>query len=182
MFRRVVTPLTSFARLAAQPSPHVFTVPRLHSTNTHVPPLKFRVLNFYVIAPIGNIEHEMNCHRQVLVSMNMFGRVYVCADGINAQVSGVIESCDSYEDFVTSRFPSQQIIFKRDLAPEHAFPTLKVKAKRLVPFDADLGQRGISLSPVQWKQKLDDIAAGADNTVVLDVRNSYEWVCFFRGL
>ena len=35
----------------------------------------------------------------------MVGRVYVCADGLNAQVSGTVAACAAYRGFAEAELP-----------------------------------------------------------------------------
>ena len=141
--------------------------------------LPFRVLAFYAIAPIDDPDAAVTRHRAFLAKRDMVGRVYLCADGLNAQVSGTAQACLAYREFVGGdEFPLERLVFKEDPIEELAFPKLRVKHKGLVPApksgDAvELHDRGVDLSPDEWAAKLD--AADAEGTVVLDVRNSYEW-------
>ena len=110
----------------------------------------------------------------------MVGRVYLCADGLNAQVSGTAADCAAYRGFAATAFPDVDILFKEDPLADLAFPKLRVKLKALVPgATVDLSNRGEDLSPEQWATMLADEAAPKH---VLDVRNSYEWdVGHFQG-
>jgi hypothetical protein len=47
---------------------------------------KFAVVNFYVINVINDVEQEVKHHQEILTRLGMVGRVYVCREGINAQV------------------------------------------------------------------------------------------------
>ena len=56
----------------------------------------------------------------------MVGRVYICEDGINAQVSGTTDDCAAYRRFVAAGFPEPPL-FKEDPVAEPSFPRLRVK-------------------------------------------------------
>ena len=143
-----------------------------------------QVLAFYAVSPVAEPDASVEAHRKFLAARDMVGRVYVCADGLNAQVSGSIEACADYRAFAATQFPTLSLIFKEDPIDEPAFPKLRVKHKALVPALADgqpldLTRRGEDLTPKQWQSFLSDTAT---DKVVLDVRNTYEWdVGHFEG-
>ena len=139
--------------------------------------LPYRVLAFYAIAPVADPDEAVEQHRRFLAEQRMVGRVYVCADGLNAQVSGTAASCEAYRTFAAAAFPSEQLLFKEDPIEELAFPKLRVKHKALVPGAAvDLNARGEDVAPERWAAMLADADAQPDaKPAVLDVRNSYEW-------
>ena len=143
--------------------------------------LPFRVLAFYAIAPIADPTARVEAHRAFLSAREMVGRVYICAEGLNAQVSGSTAACAEYRDFVSrgddfadaDTLATQPLLFKEDPVGDLQFPKLRVKHKALVPgAPVDLAQRGEDLSPERWAAML---AAADEKRVVLDVRNSYEW-------
>tara|TARA_B100000524_G_C23652949_1_gene370800 strand:- start:222 stop:1781 length:1560 start_codon:yes stop_codon:yes gene_type:complete len=138
--------------------------------------LPHRILAFYAIHPLSDPDAAVEDHRRFLSSQEMVGRVYLSANGLNAQVSGTVASCAAYREFVTQRFTDTQLLFKEDPVAELAFPKLRVKAKELVPQmgdqSVDLSERGIDLTPEEWDAMLKE---QGDEALVLDVRNDYEW-------
>ena len=48
--------------------------------------LPFRVLAFYVLAPVAAPAAAVEAHRRFLLAREMVGRVYISAEGLNAQV------------------------------------------------------------------------------------------------
>ena len=97
----------------------------------------------------------------------MVGRVYICEDGLNAQVSGTAAACEAYRAFAAAEFASIQLLFKEDPIDSIAFPKLRVKHKGLVPKhggDAplDLSARGVDLTPEEWARKLAEAEGGAE--------------------
>ena len=145
--------------------------------------LPYRVLAFYAVTPLDDVDEKVEAHRSFLAEHSMVGRVYVCADGLNAQVSGTAAACAEYRAFAAQELPpTLQLIFKEDPVGEPAFPKLRVKHKQLVPNGPngqrpDLSMRGEDLSPERWAAMLEEHAVGSESSdaVVLDVRNSYEW-------
>ena len=179
--------------LASQRIPHRSRPPQLNvlSVNRALDfSLPYRVLAFYALAPIPEpIDEAVERHRAFLTKRDMVGRVYLCADGLNAQVSGTAQACVDYREWVASEFPSEQLVFKEDPLEEPAFPRLRVKHKGLVPKpksgeEVDLSNRGEDLTPEAWAAMLEEGGSSLRNTtgattitspVVLDVRNNYEW-------
>jgi len=137
--------------------------------------LTFRTLAFYVISTVEQPQRMVEEHSAFLAERGMVGRVYCCADGVNAQVSGDVHACDEYMQLLVSSFPTQQLLFKLDPVAEVAFPKLRVKLKALVPSlqgeRLNLADRGVDLSPVAW----DEMMAEPSHKLLLDVRNGYEW-------
>ena len=159
-------------RLCAPLPPTVSVNPLLDAS------LPARVLAFYVIAPVAEPEAAVDRHRDFLTAREMSGRVYLSADGMNAQVSGLAAACAEYRDFVAAEFPSERLLFKEDPVDELAFPRLRVKHKALVPEMADgaavdLADRGEDVAPEEWQRMLAE--RNTSNVRVLDVRNGYEW-------
>ncbi len=151
--------------------------------------LPFRVLAFYVIAPIAEPQAAAERHQAFLESAGLAGRVYVHADGLNAQLSGTPEACAAYRAFASEAFGASSpspILFKEDPVEQVAFPKLRVKHKALVPqaegaqimLSDAAGERGEDVSPERWAEMLEqrdaEAAAGDDSTVLLDVRSAYE--------
>eukprot|EP00900_Chrysochromulina_parva_P006604 jgi/Chrpa1/15945/Chrysochromulina_OHIO_Genome00001585-RA len=146
--------------------------------------LPYRVLAFYAIAPVAAPDDAVAEHRQYLLKHDMVGRVYICADGLNAQVSGTTASCEAYRAFAAAAFPGIQLFFKEDPVAEPAFPKLRVKHKALVPGVAvDLNARGEDVEPERWAAMIaQGDGIGAPQPTILDVRNGYEWdVGHFEG-
>jgi UPF0176 protein len=143
--------------------------------------LPFRNLAFYIISPVQSAEAVVEEHRAFLSRRQMVGRVYICSDGINAQVSGTAGQCAEYRDLCHAAFgagANSAVLFKEDPVAQLSYPRLRVKHRSLVPTGEhapgpriDLSDRGIDLSPSEWQAMLD----GTEAPVVLDVRNDYEW-------
>ena len=112
------------------------------------------------------------------------GRIYVNEQGINAQLSGYGGDAVAYADWVTSdpRFAGTRVSVYD--APGHSFPRLTLRYKaNLVQLEGgtrhlDLSSpeaRAHALTPQQWRDKLQERAAGQGPPFLLDVRNGYEW-------
>ena len=136
--------------------------------------LPCRNLAFYLIASVDAPDAAVEEHRAFLAERGMVGRVYICEDGINAQVSGRADDCAAYRSFVAAGF-REPPLFKEDPVAEPSFPRLRVKLKGLVPDvgdGVDLEQRGEDVEPERWAEMLADSSL---SKLVLDVRNTYEY-------
>jgi len=160
-----------------------FSTPRYGSDEERLAAeaLPCRVLALYVIGRVADPGAEASRHRAWCRKRSIVGRVWICKDGINVQVSGRTFECKAYASFVASRLATQQpLLCRLDPVPEPAFPRLRVKAKKLVSLapgleeDIDLADRGEDLEPVAWLEELRALSAGAPARL-LDVRNTYEW-------
>lgn len=162
---------------------HPILSPAILSVNPHLDAsLPFRNLAFYIISPVQAADDVVEDHRAFLARRQMVGRVYICADGINAQVSGTADQCAEYRAFCHAGFGAgadSAVLFKEDPVAQLSYPRLRVKHRGLVPNTGgpaavpqiDLSNRGTDLTPAEWQAMLD----GAEAPVVLDVRNDYEW-------
>jgi len=172
------------------PAPVLSINPKLDAT------LPYRALAFYAISPIAQPDEAVESHRAFLTERGMVGRVYLCEDGINAQVSGAAEQCAEYRAYCHDQLgpgaAPEPILFKEDPCDELAFPRLRVKHRSLVPSGellgggasgrvASLQDRGRDVSPAEWEELLAKADGGGEEgggggaPIVLDVRNGYEW-------
>jgi len=140
----------------------------------------YKVLAYYSIAPIQNPQEEVALHKEFLNQLDFKGRIYISEQGINGQSSGLAAHADAYMAWAKGRFP--EIVFKVHASNEHVFPKMTVKyRKQLVAIDCDVdfSKAGEKVSPQQWKQMLEE---RGEETIILDVRNDYEWeIGHFEG-
>src|SRR5690606_38300700 len=87
---------------------------------------------------------------------------------------------DAYMDWMKSRFPD--LVFKIHASHEHVFPKMTVKYRRqlvAIDCDVDFSLTGEHVSPKEWKKMLEEKPEG---TILIDVRNDYEWkIGHFEG-
>lgn len=138
------------------------------------------ILAYYLFQPIGDPQGEVERHKAFFLNKDVKSRIYISEEGINGQMSAYMDDAKSYIAWMKERFGS--IDFKIHRHHEHAFPKLTVKVrKQLVALDAKVNMKltGEHVSPQMWRQMLDQ---KDENTLVLDVRNDYEWeVGHFEG-
>jgi len=144
--------------------------------------MDYHVLAYYCFTPLENPAREVLLHKNFLGSRDARGRIYISDEGINGQMSASEEAAGEYQEWLKSdpRFAGVQ--FKTHLWHEHCFPRMTVKLRpQLVALDqkVDMGKAGKRVSPEKWKAMLE---ARDAETVVIDVRNKYEWeVGHFEG-
>ncbi len=144
--------------------------------------MNYQVLAYYCIVKIENPQEEVARHQEFFRDRDFKGRIYISEEGINGQASGRDDQAEEYKAWMRSDPRFQNMSFKAHAASEHAFPKMTVKMrKQLVAIDCevDFSNRGEHVSPDVWKQMLEE---RDEETIVLDVRNDYEWkVGHFEG-
>lgn len=144
--------------------------------------MDYYVLAYYSIVNIDDPHAEVARHKEFFKDRDFTGRIYISEEGINGQSCGSLADAESYMAWMREDPRFQNIPFKIHSAKEHAFPKMTVKyRKQLVAIDCkvDFSDRGEHVSPEQWKKMLEE---RNEDTMVIDVRNDYEWkVGHFEG-
>lgn len=142
--------------------------------------MEYKVLAYYFIGKIDDPHAEVARHKEFFNSRDFKGRIYISEQGINGQASGLSAHADEYMAWMEPRFKNMP--FKIHGAKEHAFPKMTVKYRRqlvAVDCEVDFSDVGEHVSPDQWKEMLEK---KNEETIVLDVRNDYEWkIGHFEG-
>ena len=144
---------------------------------------EYRVLLFYKYVTIEDPETFAAEHLAVCQEIGLLGRILVGQEGINGTVSGTIDQTDAYMNHMNADARFQDIMWKIDMADDHAFKKLHVRPRREIVHlgleeDIDpLELTGDYLSPKEFMTRMQE-----DNTVVIDARNDYEFdLGHFRG-
>jgi UPF0176 protein len=134
-------------------------------------------ISFYNYFLIVNPQEFRDFLYKNLVELNVFGRIYVAKEGINAQIS-VPES--KYEDFKTFLYSIPELNgIRLNIAVDDeskSFWVLKVKVREQIVADAindpnfNMHQKGKYVDAVKMNEMLQD-----ENTLVIDMRNHYEY-------
>lgn len=144
--------------------------------------MDYCVLAYYSITKIEDPHAEVARHHEFFSTRDFKGRIYISEEGINGQASGLAAHAEEYIAWMQADPRFQKMPFKIHRSAEHAFPKMTVKyRKQLVAIDCqvDFSDRGEHVSPDEWKKMLEERDA---ETLVLDVRNDYEWqVGHFEG-
>lgn len=144
--------------------------------------MDYYVLAYYSIVRIDDPHAEVARHKEFFKNRDFMARIYISEEGINGQASGSAADAEAYMAWMRQDTRFQNIPFKIHAAKEHAYPKMTVKyRKQLVAIDCevDFSLRGEHVSPDQWQKMLEE---RNEDTLVLDVRNDYEWkVGHFEG-
>lgn len=143
---------------------------------------KYYVLAFYFFTPLADPFAEVKKHKDFFATRDVRSRIYISHQGINGQMSASLEAAEEYMAWLKSDERFARVAFKIHTYPEHVFPRCIVKFRQqLVALDKepDLALTGEHVDPKRWREMLEE---KDDDTLLLDVRNDYEWeVGHFKG-
>ena len=134
-------------------------------------------ISFYNYFQIINPQEFRNFLYKNLVELNVFGRIYVATEGINAQISVPQNNFENFKTYLYS-IPELNGI-RLNIAVDDdgkSFWVLKVKVRAQIVADAindsnfNMYQKGKYVDAVMMNEMLED-----ENTVVIDMRNHYEY-------
>lgn len=145
--------------------------------------MNYQVLLYYHYTKIEDPAAFSATHLAMCKEIGLKGRILVANEGINGTVSGTIEQTEQYMANMQADSLFEGIVFKIDAADGHAFKKMHVRPRRELVnlgLEEDVNPHELTgryLSPEQFLAEMQD-----ENTVVLDVRNTYEYdVGHFRG-
>ena len=145
--------------------------------------MNYRVLLYYHYTTIEDPTSFAKDHLEACKLLELKGRILVATEGINGTVSGTVEQTNQYMEMMQADPLFAGIVFKIDEAKGHAFKKMHVRPKpELVHLrlEDDINPYEITgrhLSPVEFMTEMQ-----REDTVVLDVRNTYEYdLGHFRG-
>lgn len=142
--------------------------------------MEYYVLAFYALTNIEEPHREVKRWKNFLDTLDAMGRIYINEGGVNSQMSISTEDVEPFYEWFLEAYPGTEIKVHR--YGEHAFPKMTVKYReQLAAMDRefDLAQGGEHVSSEKWAEM---IAERDEDTVILDVRNDYEWdVGHFEG-
>lgn len=143
----------------------------------------YQVLLYYKFVPVEDPDGFAAEHLQFCKDLGLKGRVLVAHEGINGTVSGTIEQTQKYMDAMHQDPRFADMTFKVDLADGHAFKKMHVRHRpelvtlRLDDAVSPIEKTAKFLSPKEFFE-----AMQAEDTVILDARNDYEYeLGHFRG-
>jgi UPF0176 protein len=138
--------------------------------------MDYKVLAYYCITKIEDPHLEVARHKEFFKDKDFRGRIYISEQGINGQASGFGPHADEYIAWMRQDPRFQKMPFKVHYSKDHAFPKTTVKYRKqlvAVDCDVDFSDVGEHVSPNTWKDMLEN---KDQDTIVIDVRNDYEWV------
>ncbi|WHA10413.1 rhodanese-related sulfurtransferase [Enterococcus montenegrensis] len=145
--------------------------------------MDYEVLLYYKYTTIEEPEVFAQEHLAFCKKLGLKGRILVAKEGINGTVSGLKKATAAYKKALKDDPRFKNITFKSDEATEHAFKKMFVRPRREIvslQLSDDFSPNevtGAYLSPKEFKEAL-----LAEDTVVIDARNDYEYdLGHFRG-
>ncbi|HLT07511.1 MAG TPA: rhodanese-related sulfurtransferase [Cyclobacteriaceae bacterium] len=135
---------------------------------------KYNILLYYCYAEIEDPEAYREEHHLFCVENNIRGRIIISSEGLNGTVSGLIEDCAKYMNYVKSDPRFAKTEFKIDTHDKHAFSKINVRYKEEIVHSSlrhinPNVRTGIHLAPDEFKKMKDQ-----EDVVILDVRSNYE--------
>ncbi len=142
----------------------------------------YRILAYYFFTPIADPAGEVVRHKEFFATRDVRCRIYISHHGINGQMSASECAAEEYIAWLKSDERFREVQFKEHVYDEHVFPRCTVKVRQqLVALDQepDLALRGEHVDGKCWQKMLRE---RDEDTLILDVRNEYEWrVGHFEG-
>ena len=131
--------------------------------------------SFYRYTEISDVQSFRDRLYRDLSKINVFGRVYVAEEGVNAQISCPDHQWGAFRKKLNSYEYLSNVPVKRAVKDGQSFYKLTVKIKdQIVAYDVeaaeyDMGNVGRHLNASKFNQKLEQ-----NNVVAVDMRNYYE--------
>ncbi|MDI2587444.1 rhodanese-related sulfurtransferase [Psychrobacillus sp. NEAU-3TGS] len=143
----------------------------------------YRVLLYYKYVPIEDPVTFAQEHLVACKEIGLKGRILVSDEGINGTCSGTIEQTDAYINMMKADNRFADMVYKIDETEGHAFKKMHVRPKREIVhlgLADDINPNELTgkyLSPKEFFEQMQ-----AEDTVVIDARNDYEFdLGHFRG-
>lgn len=134
-------------------------------------------ISFYQYFPIQNPKEFRDFLYRNLDALQVFGRIYVAKEGINAQISVPAEKFEAFRSFLYSIEPLDGL--RLNIAVDDdgkSFWVLKIKVRDKIVADGiddpafSMERKGKYVNAAQMNELLKD-----PDTVVIDMRNHYEY-------
>ncbi|WP_442795526.1 oxygen-dependent tRNA uridine(34) hydroxylase TrhO [Pelobium manganitolerans] len=137
----------------------------------------YQTLLYYCYSHIQDAEQYAADHLKFCKSIGLTGRIIIADEGLNGTVSGTVEACTAYMDYVYAdgRFGATE--FKIDEVDEPSFIKMHCRYKKEIVYSGlrdpnyidPTKETGKHLEPTEFMEMKD-----RDDVVVLDVRSNYE--------
>lgn len=143
----------------------------------------YRVLLYYKYVPIEDPVTFAQEHLAACKEIGLKGRILVSDEGINGTCSGTVEQTEAYMNMMKADERFADMVYKIDEAEGHAFKKMHVRPKKEIVhlgLAEDINPNELTgqyLSPKEFFEQMQ-----AEDTVVIDARNDYEFdLGHFRG-
>ncbi len=134
-------------------------------------------ISFYRYYPIQDPQEFRDALYQGLDPLKVFGRIYIAKEGINAQVSVPASNYDDFQQFLYSYSFLKGLRLNTAVDDDKkSFWVLKIKVREKIVADGiedpcfSMEKKGKYVNAKQMNDLLQD-----ENTVVVDMRNHYEY-------
>ncbi|MGB2994955.1 MAG: rhodanese-related sulfurtransferase [Ferruginibacter sp.] len=134
-------------------------------------------ISFYQYFFIEDTQQFRDDMYKVLAALNVFGRIYIAHEGINAQVSFPQSNLEGFKNYLYSIGPLKDL--RLNIAVDDdgkSFWVLKVKVRNKIVADGiedplfDMRKKGKYVNAEEFNQLTSDV-----KTIVVDMRNHYEY-------
>lgn len=134
-------------------------------------------ISFYQYFPIGDPKQFRDEMYKALHALKVFGRIYIAHEGINAQISVPGSNVEAFRNYLGS-IPALKNI-RLNIAVDDdgkSFWVLKIKVRGKIVADGiddpgfSMENKGRYVNAAQMNELMQD-----DNTIVIDMRNHYEY-------
>ncbi|PZX02930.1 UPF0176 protein [Psychrobacillus insolitus] len=143
----------------------------------------YRVLLYYKYVPIEDPVTFAQEHLAACKEIGLKGRILVSDEGMNGTCSGTIEQTDAYMSMMKADERFADMVYKIDEAEGHAFKKMHVRPKKEIVYlglDDDINPNELTGKYLEPKEFFEQMQA--EDTVVIDARNDYEFdLGHFRG-
>ena len=143
----------------------------------------YRVLLYYKYVTIEDPVTFAQEHLAACKEIGLKGRILVSDEGMNGTCSGTIEQTDAYMSMMKADERFADMVYKIDEAEGHAFKKMHVRPKKEIVYlglDNDINPNELTGKYLEPKEFFEQMQA--EDTVVIDARNDYEFdLGHFRG-
>jgi len=136
-----------------------------------------KTISFYNYFPIENPEEFRNELYKGLNTLNVFGRIYIAHEGINAQISVPENNFEAFKIFLYSFNPLNNL--RLNIAVDNdgkSFWVLKIKVRSKIVADGiddpsfNMNNKGRYVNAQEFNKLTEN-----EDTIVVDMRNHYEY-------
>lgn len=134
-------------------------------------------LSFYCYFKIEDPKQFRDDWYKQLNSIQVFGRIYVAYEGINAQINCPVDNFETFRDFIYSHTEMNGLRLNKAVQEDnHSFYVLDIKIRNKIVADGindpsfSMDNKGKYVNAHQFNEMVKD-----NNTLVIDMRNHYEY-------
>ena len=133
-------------------------------------------ISFYQYFPVSDPKQFRDELYAALNALNVFGRIYIAQEGINAQVSVPDSNVEAFRNYIDSIKPLNGIRLNVAVDDGKSFWVLKIKVRNKIVADGihdpafSMEKKGKYVDAVEMNKLLQD-----ENTLIIDMRNHYEY-------